>query len=278
MADLRETYLPGIAAAIAHAEEVGRGDRQFVSALARGLSVLRTFHNTSELSPADIIRRTGLPQATVWRICRTLIELGWLTRISGTDKLRVGLPVVQVGRAALAVQSIVDVARPHMRRLQARFEGAMTLAVRDGIEMLCLDRVEGRAVFVADMRVGYRLALTRASLGWAYLAGLDNERRAVLLKELEHTDPVNWTEVGGQLTRALADYQTSGYVVSKGTLHGDINAAAVPLHLPGGAVAALSCGGLASAFNDATLVKVGPALRQAARNIEDEAVGVMAGE
>src|SRR3954470_22827873 len=78
-------------------------DRQFVTALARGLGVLRCFtHATPELGTAEIARMTGLPQPTVWRLCHTLMQEGYLVQADRGDKLRPGIPVLSLGYAAIA--------------------------------------------------------------------------------------------------------------------------------------------------------------------------------
>ena len=52
-------------------------DRQFVTALSRGLEVLRCFTaERVELGTTEIARLTSMPQPTVWRLCYTLSKLG----------------------------------------------------------------------------------------------------------------------------------------------------------------------------------------------------------
>ena len=56
-------------------------DRNFATALARGLSVLRAFRTDDDgLSNAQIAERTGLPKSTVSRLTYTLGCLGYLTQ------------------------------------------------------------------------------------------------------------------------------------------------------------------------------------------------------
>ena len=63
------------------------GDPLFVTALARGLAVLRCFTpRTRELSATELARMTKLPQPTIWRLCHTLRALGYLTQAPGGDR------------------------------------------------------------------------------------------------------------------------------------------------------------------------------------------------
>ena len=57
-------------------------DRNFVTALARGLEVLRCFRpNEIELTNAEFAERTGLAKATISRLTHTLCELDYLSSI-----------------------------------------------------------------------------------------------------------------------------------------------------------------------------------------------------
>ncbi|NIQ10280.1 MAG: helix-turn-helix domain-containing protein, partial [Gammaproteobacteria bacterium] len=54
-------------------------DPQVITALARGLSVLRCFRQGDRfLGNQEIAERTGLPKATVSRLTNTLTVLGYL--------------------------------------------------------------------------------------------------------------------------------------------------------------------------------------------------------
>src|SRR3989304_7746805 len=56
-------------------------DRQFVIALARGLSVLQAFGQGDDLlTNAEIAHRARLPKATITRLTYTLCKLGYLAR------------------------------------------------------------------------------------------------------------------------------------------------------------------------------------------------------
>ena len=85
-------------------------DRQFVTALGRGLAVLRCFDAMrTQLGTTEIAQMTKLPQPTVWRLCYTLQQLGYLVQAPDSDKLRIGMAVLGLG----LLQHAVDDARRH---------------------------------------------------------------------------------------------------------------------------------------------------------------------
>ena len=73
------------------AEGMPAKDRQFVTALARGLDILRAFHaGEGMLGNQEIAHRTGLPKPTVARLTHTLTELGYLNYIRRFRKYELG--------------------------------------------------------------------------------------------------------------------------------------------------------------------------------------------
>ena len=84
-----------ISAAARRAPGHVNGDRKFVTALARGLEVLRAFTPTEGLlGNGEIAERTGLPKPTVSRLTYTLTKLGYLAHVE-----RLGEIPARAGRA-----------------------------------------------------------------------------------------------------------------------------------------------------------------------------------
>jgi DNA-binding IclR family transcriptional regulator len=97
-------------------------DRQFVTALARGVEVLRCFSlEQPELGSTEIAEITGLPQSTVWRLCHTLQRLGLLVPGRDPQRLRPGYGLLSLGYATLAKSGVAEVAEPAMRDIAQRF-------------------------------------------------------------------------------------------------------------------------------------------------------------
>ncbi|HWP10346.1 MAG TPA: IclR family transcriptional regulator [Ramlibacter sp.] len=241
-------------------------DRQYVTALARGLDVLRCFDAARpSLSTAEIARLTGLPQPTVWRLCHTLIQEGYLARSDRKDKLRPGIPVLSLGYAAIAATPIAELARADMQEIATRHQGAVSLGTRDGDGMIYLQRCQGSQIILKDMRVGSRVPLLSSATGWAYIAGLREAERKVLFNELRRSDPKMFEKFIPEITHALEGYAQTGYVVNMGSFHAQINSIAVPVASQDGSVLlSLSSGGIHELFNARKLKAVGADLKKLA--------------
>src|SRR5882672_3568574 len=93
-------------------------DRKFVTALARGLEVLRAFTSTDGLlGNGEIAERAGLPKPTVSRLTYTLTKLGYLSHVDRLAKYQLAPAALALGYTALANIRIRQLARTHMQEL-----------------------------------------------------------------------------------------------------------------------------------------------------------------
>lgn len=233
-------------------------DRQFVTALARGLEILRCFNaNRSELGTMDIAGITGLPQPTVWRLCHTLLLSGYLTASSLNGKLRIGAGVLGLGYAAVAMLDVGELALHEMQRLALDFHVACSLAAPDRTDMLIVQRAQDdNSMLVVNLHVGSKLPMATSSVGWAYLANAPKQVRAALLRELEKRYGREWPELRKRIETAIEACHRRGYALNSRIYHRDINAIAVPIASDDGSqVYALNCGGPAATITVKKLEK-----------------------
>ena len=243
--------------------DLGGADRQFVNALARGLNILGCFSpGKAELSMAEISKMVGLPQPTVWRLCHTLLSLGYLDQSSADNKLRPGLRVLTLGYATLTNFPLAELAGPHMKKLAERFDGSVSLGARQGgLEIVYLQRCVGSVFVFAELGVGSRIRISNSVSGWAYLAALPEPDRRALISAIEVSEGARWCTLQPRLKKAIAEYRRLGFIVQKGLLHPDLNSAAATFRVQGREDPfTLSGGGIASRFDDAKLQALGEAL------------------
>lgn len=243
-------------------------DRQYVTALARGLQILRCFsHEKPELTPQELVRMTGLPQPTVWRLCHTLTKEGFIICAGENNRMALGLPALALGYAALVRQSLPRIALPYMQELTDRHRLGLSLAVRDGLEMLYIQRTHGDFVYLNDP-VGARRPFATAPTGWACFAGYDVDRRAEVLAALHAQSLAVTAENEQQLNDAVTEYETHGFITNIGVMHEHLNAVAVPVRsVRSGTVYGLSASGLAAEWPRERLLEVGRELLSLAQQL-----------
>ena len=246
-------------------------DRQFVTALARGLDVLRAFGAGESLANSEIAARTNLPRPTISRLTYTLTKLGYLTHETAAERYRPSSAVLSLGYGAVTGTNFRTIARPHMQQIADLTRSSCALGDCHGLEMIYVENCRGKdAPFTLGLDVGSRIPLTNTAMGRAYLAGLDLDARSELLKALARQYGARWKTLQAGLDRAFADYARHGFVLSVAEWTSEINAVAVPIRFPGlDSVLSLNCGGVASLMPPERLRKeIGPRLLEAKRQIE----------
>ncbi|MBU9167645.1 IclR family transcriptional regulator [Burkholderia gladioli] len=247
-------------------------ERRFVTALARGLDLLRAFRpGETLLGNRDFVERTGLPKATVNRLAYTLSVLGYLRLDEALGKYALDAGVLSLGHALLAGSGALDLARPHMQALAREIGAAVSLGCRDGLDMIYLETIRSETALTLGLAPGSRLSMLTSSMGRAYLAVQPAEQREALLAELRRgVRPARAAAARvAAAERALADYASEGCCYSFRDWHDDVNAVAVPYREPRERRwLILSCSGPASSMGEEVFRRrIGPKLRALAQRL-----------
>ncbi|CAB3826870.1 HTH-type transcriptional regulator TsaQ1/TsaQ2 [Achromobacter insuavis] len=241
---------------------VGEGpvSPDFITALARGLEVLRCFRpGVAALGNLDLARLTGLPKPTISRITYTLTELGYLRYHPDTGKYSPGYGVLALGFGLLAGLEVRELAKASMTDLARETGGAVALGAFDGDAMTYVEAIHGSSALYLRLPVGYRASLDSA-MGRAYLASLPAAACADVLERLGPAAPA-----AAAIERARAELRDTGCCFAIGEWQSGINAVAVPFtSVTGEGVFVMSCGGPEGLLPEAGLrTQVAPALRAA---------------
>ncbi len=211
------------------------GDRQFVTALARGLQVLRAFRDAAEmLGNREIASRTGLPKPTVSRLTHTLLSLGYLVHDPEGERYGLGPAVLALSAAFLRQNSFPQMVKPFLQDLATAVQAHVALGLLDGLSSVYVQlwRGQGQRI-VLSSEVGYRLPLSRSAMGMATLSSLDEAERSALMTRLRR-DGADAARLDQTYRRCAAEIAAHGFCVGVGIWHQDINAVAAPIHAPGG--------------------------------------------
>jgi IclR family transcriptional regulator, positive regulator for flagellar biogenesis len=250
-----------------------------VSALDRGLALLNCFRDGQRvLGPTDLARLTGIPRPTVTRLAATLIAHRWLQPEPGGERYMLGAGVVSLAQNFLAGLDVRAASRGLMQALAEQCGGAVYLAVRDGLEMVLIEACRARSTMLAArLDVGSRVPLPNSALGRAYLGAVDAATRTQLIESLRLARGSDWPALETGLQHALNQRNSTGYCISAGEFHREINSVSVALTGPAGEVMAFNCGGPAFLFSEERLKsEVAPALIDMAVQIATDIGGVAA--
>ncbi|HEX2114889.1 MAG TPA: IclR family transcriptional regulator [Alphaproteobacteria bacterium] len=163
---------------------MGRKDRQFVDALARGLGILEAFSRSSRpLSNGEIAQMARLAPSTVSRLTHTLTVLGYLRFDRNVRRYILTPKNLTLGYPVLAGLSLLDRARPVLDRLAGETGESAALAILDGLHATFVEVVHGSNLVAVRLATGARLPIALSAAGLSLLAGLpEAERRALAIR------------------------------------------------------------------------------------------------
>lgn len=250
-------------------------DRKFVTALARGLEILRAFTpEDRSLGNREISRRTNIPPSTVSRLTYTLTKLGYLRQEEELDKYSLEIGTLALGYRQLAQDRVSEIARSYMQAFSEATGCFVGLAVADGLEMAYVEVFQGRGAQVQRVEAGSRVSMAKAGKG--YLAALAEPQRSQLIKRIQaNSDPEQWIRIHARFERALKQYREHGFCSAVGDSRPDISAVSVPLVLNASQeILDFHCGGLSRNLTEEALNQnIGPRLAALVQRVKQDLEG-----
>lgn len=228
-------------------------------------AILETFSPSNPAQTlSELARRAGIGLSTAHRRVAELVEWGALER--GADgRYRIGLRLWEVATLAPRGVALREAALPFMEDLYEVTHENVQLAVREGLELVFVERIAGRHAVAVWTRVGGRFHLHATGVGLVLLAHAPLEVQEEILRGPLHryttktvTDPI-------KLRQVLAAVRKNGYAVSDGQVTLDTLSVAAPLtDGSGDTVAAVS---LVVHAEDAQVPALAALVRTTARGI-----------
>ncbi|MCW2821199.1 MAG: IclR family transcriptional regulator [Marmoricola sp.] len=240
-----------------------------VQSVERALGLLELVAaKRSAVSLSELARSSGLPPATLHRLARTLVDLGYL-RQGATRQYALGPRLALLADSSSA--QLGAAARPHLAHLVAEIGETANLAMLDRDLVAYVAQVPGRHSMRMFTEVGRRVQPHCTAVGKALLAATctDDEVRALfgrtgLTRHTPHTltDPET-------LVAQLAGIRERGYAVDEGEQ--EVGVRCVAVHVTGSSLPlALSVSGPAPRVTDELIADAVPLLQQTARRLGDE--------
>ncbi|GAA0546520.1 IclR family transcriptional regulator [Saccharopolyspora spinosporotrichia] len=207
----------------------------------RALTLLDCFAPTRPaLTLSQLALRAGMPLSTAHRLVGELVGWGALER-DADGAYCIGLRLWELGALAPRGAGLRERALPFLEDLSQITRENVQLAVREGTEVVYVERIAGSGAVPVLTRVGGRFALTATGVGLVLLAHAPAELQDEVLAahidrytELTVTDPA-------RLRRLLADVRSNGFSISDRQVTMDAISVAAPImDTQGQAVAAVS--------------------------------------
>ena len=174
----------------------GRSSAPGATVTSRALALIGAFDEEHRrLTLTDLAARAGLPLPTAHRLVAELVAWGALARQSSGDYV-VGRRLWDVGLLAPLQGGLVEQASPFLHDLYGATLATVHLAVRDGTEVLYLDRLRGSTSVPIVSTVGSRLPMHATGVGKVLLAHAPAQVQQQVLADLPRITPYTVTQPG----------------------------------------------------------------------------------
>ncbi|MDT0393661.1 MULTISPECIES: IclR family transcriptional regulator [Streptomyces] len=227
--------------------------------LDKAALILDAFYPSGgEFRLTELVARTGLSKTTAYRIAGNLVQLGLLEHTG--EHYRLGNHLFELGSLVSRRLDLRETALPFLQDLFESTRQTVHFGVRDGFDVVYLERIHGHDSLALPSRIGGRLPLSCTAIGKALLAFCKEAAFDLDTRELPRLTPHSITDPAA-LRTALEQIQVSGMAYEEQEAAVGVSCIAAPVFAGATVVAALSVAVPQQQFRPAHLA---PAVRTAA--------------
>jgi len=221
------------------------------STLAKAIQLMDCFSKDEPyLGVREVARMTGIPSSTVGRVLASLKELGLLVQDMETRQYALAGKVLAWAEVYTNTVDVRRVALPFIYDLQRLTGETISLYILEGMERVCVERLESEQNVRMVARVGRYLPLHAGSAGKLFLAYMSEEQRELVFETEERKvfTPMTITDPE-KLREECALILARGYALSHGEWTADASGVAAPIfNQRGQMIAALTISGPTQRF------------------------------
>ena len=249
-------------------EGTSRSSVPSVDTVRRALDILECFTmDEPEQTLKQLCEKTGLYKSRVHRLCRTLLDCGYLVRTSYSS-YRLGPKLLVLGKVYERTNTLVSISRPIMARLALSTGESAALFALEGERSICLAREYGPSRLFFAINEGDYMQLHATAIGRVLLAYAPEPfLRRVLGRELE-TFTSSTIVDRRRIEEEILTIPERGYSVNREEREPGVAAVAAPVFdLDENVPAALSLVGPVQRFSEEALPGMVEKLLDATRQI-----------
>lgn len=241
------------------------GNSDGTGVIDRVMLILEAFERTPRVQTlTELSVATGISKTTTYRMLTSLVEAGLLTR-TADNSYALGIRLWEI--AQHAGRQLRDSTRPFLQDLFSLVGETSHLAVREGDEVLYIERIYGTRRVPRASRVGGRLPMHATAVGKAILAYEEEWVREAYLGRDHWEKATSHTIVTRETLRHdLEETRRRGYATTQEEVRVGSCSIAVPIFQASQVVAAV--GIVVNPEQAETMTRFVPALQGTSKRIE----------
>lgn len=186
---------------------------KFNRSVERSMKIIEVVSASGVTSLAFLADQTGLPKATILRICATLVNQRWLSQSRSDSRYRIGPRFPRLGSQPDSVEAIIEAGALEIVALTKSTGLAVDLAVSIGngrVEIVDSTRHFAQHGIFPDT-IGYRPSPFRSALGSAFLAALSDQERSGYAAKLTNNTKGRDREAALNFPKRLQSILANGF-------------------------------------------------------------------
>ncbi|MFZ5689961.1 MAG: IclR family transcriptional regulator [Pseudomonadota bacterium] len=206
--------------------------------LAKGLKMLEAVaRSEGPRGVSDLGRELGMTRSNAHRLLQTLSALGYVRHDPVLGQYEATLRLFELGSAVVSGRDVRTISQPLMQALRQRVDENVILSVRDGCDIVVLDRVEGTRTLRTYTPLGSRNPMHCTSAGKLLLAHAPQDVVDAVMQRLEKFTARTIT-TAPKLQAELARIRAQGYATAQAEWREDVGGVGAPIRQADGTVAA----------------------------------------
>jgi len=216
-----------------------------VPAVQKSFAILEMFAAKNQgYTLSEVSRRLKIPVSTASSLLYTMQHCGYLTR-NEKGQFSLTMKLLTEGNKALSQMKVREVAEPELKKLTSVTGLASILGIRDGDQLVCIDKIEGTSQIMLASHIGKRMYLHQTATGKALLAYVTEQQ----LEEIVNSAGLpasteNTITTFSALKKELTRVRAQGYALDNQETGIGIRGVAAPVFDHGGnIIASVAVGG-----------------------------------
>lgn len=240
-----------------------------IQSLDRALIVLETLAESSGLTLSELAEKLEQSPATMYRVLTTLAARGFVETDPQTQEWHIGPTSFRLGSAFLRRSSVVERARPIMRRLMEDTGETANLGIEKDGKVMFLSQVETHESIRAFFPPGTLSQMHASGIGKALLSQFSERKLDQFLRE-QHLVPFTPKTLSDPdaLRANMVETRRQGFAVDDEEKNLGMRCVAAPImNFYGEAIAGISVSGPASRLSEDRIPEVAQLVKAAAEEL-----------